>query len=370
MKRTHGLIAALVAAMALAPATTAHAQDAQRAAPRQIAPAPTEAVVRPVQVASQAGWVRTGIRVAKGGQIQILVRDGRQPIASPNFAAAGVRLSAPGALGFPNTAGQDALPLPAANRGAVIGRIGDGPPFLIGARYAGVAGADGVLEIATNDDPRQRKLLDGAIAAIVRYAPPPPTTTTPTTPTPTRDPAKPTRPAEPPPSTTPPSTQQPTGETTPPTTRPPATRPPATEPAAPARPPTTKPPATEPAPPTRAPPAAEPAPPLETPPAAEAPPIVTEPAPPPPVAEPPAVETPVATPAPPDAQPPEASPPALPLVPIGIAIAALAGLLLLSSLLRPRKNAKANAAAAAGVSTRIARDGRSGQSLTISVERT
>lgn len=97
-----------------------------------------------IRVAADGGWVNTGMRVRKGefvsfdttGEVQL--SDNRGDRAQ----AAGTNRMAPGS------------PLPTVNAGALIGRVGNSPPFGIGNQASVPMPFDGVLFLAVNDDER------------------------------------------------------------------------------------------------------------------------------------------------------------------------------------------------------------------------
>ncbi len=219
MTKLNGLLAACALVLAAAPvlAQTTRPPVAQRIqqAPAQRVPlqvATTRPAPQPVSavVAANGGWQRTQVTVQAGGQLTISAT-GRWASApqSPNTIA---RANIPGtdANGYPNTAGQGQTILPSANIGALIGRIGDGAPFLVGASYNGTAPASGVLSLSMNDNSESFGDNSGRLAVnVTATAPPPrnPDTTTTTTPPATTSP--------PPATTTPTTTPTPTDGATP-----------------------------------------------------------------------------------------------------------------------------------------------------------
>ncbi len=339
-----GLLAGALT-LALAPALAQQAQpqvqqlpqtQILRLPPRLAQAAPTG----PIAVAANAGWVATGVTLRKGGQVDVVVRGLWSTLPKATSVTAAARDLTTGADGYPDSAARGLL-LTTANRGALIGRIGDGAPFLIGERYSAVAQADGALLVSVNDAPNEIRDNQGALSVIVRAAAPPP---------PTREPA----PAAPPATREPPAREQPAQDV--PTQTPPQTAPQTP----PQTPPTTKPPQTGPTAPPAA-PTGQTAPPV---PEATAPAAPPEAAPPQDVAPTPTVEV-----APPAPETPVT--PTIPVVPLAIGAAVLAGLLLLGNLFRPRRkpggDRERKAAVGAKVSTRIVSDGVAGQSLTITM---
>jgi hypothetical protein len=100
---------------------------------------------------SAEAWASTGVTVATGDQLQIAA-EGRWAAVSGQQATAFVRTNDTGPDGYPETAGSEGLLLASANRGALIGRIGqNGAPFLIGSAYRGEARGDGVLFVSMNE---------------------------------------------------------------------------------------------------------------------------------------------------------------------------------------------------------------------------
>jgi hypothetical protein len=97
-----------------------------------------------LRIPARGGWVDTGLRVRKGewisfstsGQVQL------SDNGNDRAGAAGTPRMAPGA------------PLPDANAGALIGRVGNSRPFGIGDQAAVPMPFDGILYLAVNDDER------------------------------------------------------------------------------------------------------------------------------------------------------------------------------------------------------------------------
>ena len=95
-------------------------------------------------ITARGGWVNTGLRVRKGewisfstsGQVQL------SDNATDRAGAAGTTRTAPNA------------PLPSANAGALIGRVGNSQAFGIGDQTAVPMPFDGILYLAVNDDER------------------------------------------------------------------------------------------------------------------------------------------------------------------------------------------------------------------------
>ena len=101
--------------------------------------------------------------------------------ATGRWSAVGQQLRAASAVntstdanGYPNTSGQPTI-LSAANRGALIGRIGEnGTPFLIGATYEGAVQESGMLYLSMNDGAGQFADNSGRLAVSIAFTPPPP----------------------------------------------------------------------------------------------------------------------------------------------------------------------------------------------------
>lgn len=109
-----------------------------------------------IRVPATAGWVSTGMRVRQGDVVM--------------FNTTGeVQLSSNGgdrarSAGSSRTAANS--PLPNAAAGALIGRIGNGPPFGIGDQTSIAMPNAGLLYLAVNDD----ELSDNSGAFVVRLA--------------------------------------------------------------------------------------------------------------------------------------------------------------------------------------------------------
>lgn len=97
-----------------------------------------------IHVPAAGGWVSTNMRVRRGDWIsfstsgEVQLSDNRNDRAR----AAGTSRTAPGA------------PLPTVNAGALIGRVGNSPPFGIGDQAAVPMPLDGILYLVVNDDER------------------------------------------------------------------------------------------------------------------------------------------------------------------------------------------------------------------------
>ena len=109
-----------------------------------------------IRVPATAGWVSTGMRVRQGdvvafnttGEVQLSANSGdraRSPGASRNAPRS---------------------PLSNVGAGALIGRIGNGPPFAIGDQTSIAMPNNGLLYLAVNDD----ELSDNSGAFVVRLS--------------------------------------------------------------------------------------------------------------------------------------------------------------------------------------------------------
>jgi hypothetical protein len=136
------------------------------------APAQTQTAVVP----ANALWAPTPVEVRAGARLEISVSPDMRWSAIPRqqTTVAVVRDPYVDANGYVDTVGQRTL-LPSANRGALIGKIGEnGAPFLIGLSYAGEASADGRLFLSMNEFPDQFADNQGRLAASIAMTPPPP----------------------------------------------------------------------------------------------------------------------------------------------------------------------------------------------------
>ena len=404
----HGavLLAGLLAADASAQVLQRAQIPAQTRVLRQAvtpAVAPTQAVVGAAQ-----GWTPSGVTLRRGGRLT-LTAEGRWSVSGALAATVASNIAFVGPDGIAGRTSPRAL-LASANIGALIGKIGEnGAPFLVGSKYDGAIAADGPLLLAINDDAGAFADNQGRLAVAVTAVAPTATPTTtpprvlipgailaprpipkfdPPTAVPT-DPGKPATPAPRPGATRPTDTNVPGRTPTAPTATPadtprttPAGTPGATRPTVPADVPSTKPPATAPPtttkPPQRLPPPAAdtPAPPADTEPADTRPPVDTkppeaQPTPEAPVdAPPPAAEQP----APPIALPAPSNPPApAPKWPEWVTPVAILGATALALLLLLQLRARGSRrdgddtprGSATGIGSRVADDGRAGQTLSV-----
>lgn len=97
-----------------------------------------------IRVPANAGWVNTGIQVRQGQTLlfntsgEVRLSTDPEDVATPAGSKKGRRV-------------QNG-PLPGALAGALVGRIGNGPPFGIGDQTSIVAPASGTLFLTVNDD--------------------------------------------------------------------------------------------------------------------------------------------------------------------------------------------------------------------------
>jgi hypothetical protein len=111
-----------------------------------------------ITVNASAGWVDTGRTVRRGQRVTF------EPSGEIHFGQGPEQVAdANGKQGDPS---QPTLPLPSAAVGALIGRIGNGAPFLIGAQGAATMPANGRLFLGIND----RELSDnsGAFSVVIK----------------------------------------------------------------------------------------------------------------------------------------------------------------------------------------------------------
>ncbi len=137
--------------------STAFAEARQIIVPRRNATAVgTTAQTATVRVNAQAPWTATNVTVRSGDVLSFQVTGQIRPAASvPAVGPAG------GGGESPN------YPVPNAPMGALIGRVGSGQPFLIGASTVMTMPADGQLFLGINDD----NVSDNSGAFSVRIGP-------------------------------------------------------------------------------------------------------------------------------------------------------------------------------------------------------
>jgi hypothetical protein len=95
-----------------------------------------------LKLAPDRPWTSTKIAVQRGDRLAF---------TATGKITSGVHKNV-GPDGTPGVAEDEAYPLRTANALAVIGRIGDGPAFLIGSKAEVVADRDGVLLVGIDDD--------------------------------------------------------------------------------------------------------------------------------------------------------------------------------------------------------------------------
>ena len=114
--------------------------------------------LRVITVSSRQLWTATGLRVQQGERLGLQ-------------ATGQIRLSAAGLTASPDGSGQNdqGAPLPQAFSGALIGRIGNGRPFGIGAQTQIEMPESGQLFLGVNDSVLTDN--DGAFRVEIRRAP-------------------------------------------------------------------------------------------------------------------------------------------------------------------------------------------------------
>ena len=97
-----------------------------------------------IRVPANGGWVSTGITVFQGQPVLLATTGEVRLSADPNDIAtpAGSKVGRYEARS----------PLPSSSAGALIGRVGNGPPFGIGDQRSFPAPATGLLYLTVNDD--------------------------------------------------------------------------------------------------------------------------------------------------------------------------------------------------------------------------
>jgi hypothetical protein len=132
-------IARLPILMLLPGAMLAGALAAQTPPQQQPPPAQAASHSATVALTGTQQWVPSNIVVAQGDRLVLRAR-GMQFYNAP-LNPAGMP---------PRYERHNELPLPEAPYMAVVGRIGGGPPFLVGSAYDGSAAASGMLELGLN----------------------------------------------------------------------------------------------------------------------------------------------------------------------------------------------------------------------------
>lgn len=166
----------LACAGVLALSATAMAQQAARA------PSPGEEprTYRLSVPAPQPWAVMDGVSVKAGEQLRICAEpaDQRWSAFSSEETQYARRLQvdpSTGPNGYGDTAGTRGLAWPGANRGALIGKIGEGgEPFFVGVCYDRPAHADGQLYLSMNDILGQHSDNQGGIIVAISVTPVPP----------------------------------------------------------------------------------------------------------------------------------------------------------------------------------------------------
>lgn len=102
---------------------------------------------REVTVVANQPWQTTGIRVRRGQVVSITYLDGTWAVLG-GARSAQMRADA---AGFESEVRAAGLPLASAPVGALLGRIGDGMPFLVGREVRFQSREDGRLQLRIND---------------------------------------------------------------------------------------------------------------------------------------------------------------------------------------------------------------------------
>jgi len=114
---------------------------------------PTRAVQREIE--ARRGWTDTGMDLQPGDDVTITYVSGKwSPWAGGHYDAIG-------SGGDPRC---DCNVLPGVSHAALIGRVGEADPFLVGARYEQTVGQGGRLWLGINDT----RLGDNGDAIVVR----------------------------------------------------------------------------------------------------------------------------------------------------------------------------------------------------------
>lgn len=110
-----------------------------------------------VEVPGDHPWVDSGVDVVAGQALTISAH-GAVSVRRSQLASADVphQVGPEGTFFFEDAVAEEDFPLPAGGRGpapcyALIGRIGDGPPFFVGQRISLTAAGSGRLLLGTND---------------------------------------------------------------------------------------------------------------------------------------------------------------------------------------------------------------------------
>lgn len=105
---------------------------------------PLESAVGNIRVPATSRWVSTGLNVAQG-QVVNIQSTGEVRLSSDSEDVAGPAGSKKGRYAYSS-------PMPQTLAGALIGRIGNGPPFGIGNQGSFAAPGTGTLVLTVNDD--------------------------------------------------------------------------------------------------------------------------------------------------------------------------------------------------------------------------
>lgn len=139
------------------------------------AQAPPDQTTAQAVLPANATWTPTGIVVASGARLRITAqgRWAAYPRSTSITAVAGDPST--DANGYADRPAGPGAPIPEANRGALIGRIGDnGAPFVIGAAYGGRAESNGPLLVTMNEAANALGDNQGRLAIDIAMRPPPP----------------------------------------------------------------------------------------------------------------------------------------------------------------------------------------------------
>ena len=107
-------------------------------------------------------WQDTLIRIEKGQRVVIDAEECWSPDMRNQIAWCG----ADGVYNLP--AGEGYL-MPGTNVGALIGKVGDGTIFAIGARFDFISDRDGVLHLAMNENPEFNNQAGKLVAQVIVF---------------------------------------------------------------------------------------------------------------------------------------------------------------------------------------------------------
>ncbi len=119
-------------------------------------------IMRTVRPSPQ--WQDSLIRLEQGQRVVFDVEE----VWSPDMQNQIVWCGADGVYNLP--AGEDYL-MPGTNIGALLARIGEGPPFAVGSRYDFVCDAEGVLHFAMNENPANNNQAGKVVAQVIVFDP-------------------------------------------------------------------------------------------------------------------------------------------------------------------------------------------------------